>query len=84
MNPTDQLYSSHHPAGWTPETYQNTIEADVALDMFLDPNPQRANVTKLPMYELMIWFNTVPGVAPIGWSRSQADGHSYALDNYTL
>lgn len=84
MNPTHQLYSSHNPAGWTPETYQNTIEADVALDMFFDPNPQRANVTKLPMYELMIWFNTVPGVAPIGWSRSQADGHSYTLDNYTL
>jgi hypothetical protein len=85
MNPTDDLYSSNHLATWTPDNnYEDNIEANVALDLFLDPNPQRANVPKLPMYELMIWFNAVPGVAPIGWSKSMADGHSYTLDNIAL
>jgi hypothetical protein len=84
MNLDHDLYSSHHRTDWAPENYENSIEADVALDMFLDPNPQHANATKLPQYELMIWFNAVPGVAPIGWSRSPADHHSYTLDNTTL
>ena len=84
MNPTHDLYSTHHPGPWSPQNYQNDIEANVALDMFLDPIPQRANVSRLPMYELMIWFNAVPGVAPIGWAESEADGHSYTLDDTTL
>ena len=84
MNPTHDLYSTHHPAPWSPQNYQNDIDANVALDLFLDPIPQRANVSRLPMYELMIWFNAVPGVAPIGWAGSGADGHSYTLDDTTL
>jgi hypothetical protein len=55
-----------------------------ALDLFLDPNPQRTNVTKLPMFELMVWFNAVPGMTPIGWSKFTARGHSYTLNNATL
>ena len=84
MNPTHELYSFDHPEPRTPEKYQNDIEANVALDLFLDPNPLHANVTRLPMYELMIWFNAVPGVAPTGWSKLKAGLNSYTLDNTTL
>lgn len=88
MNLTDHLsssYSSHDRANWAPDgNSKDTIEADVALDLFLDPDPQRANVTKLPMYELMVWFTAVPDVTPIGWSKSMADGHRYTLNNTTL
>jgi hypothetical protein len=86
MNLTDDLSSSSHDrANWAlDDDSRNTIEADVALDLFLDPNPQRANVTKLPVYEIMIWFTAVPDVTPIGWSKSMADGHSYTLNNTIL
>jgi xyloglucan-specific endo-beta-1,4-glucanase len=85
MNSTQDLYSSHdHPAAWIPKNSQAEIKANVALDLFLDPNPQRANVTTLPLYELMIWFSALPGVAPIGWSQSDLHKRSYILDNTTL
>jgi hypothetical protein len=77
--------SSHDRANWAPDgDSTNTIKADVALDLFLDPNPQRANVTKLPIYEIMIWFTAVPDVTPIGWSKPMADRHSYTLNNTIL
>lgn len=85
MTPTDDLSVPHAEATSSPgNDYEDSIEANVALDLFLDPNPQRANITKLPMYELMIWFNAVPGLAPIGWSKSVSEAHSYDLDNTTL
>lgn len=40
------------------------VAADVVVDMFLDPNPQTANSTTMPKYEVMIWFATFGGRTP--------------------
>jgi hypothetical protein len=85
MNPSDDLSPSYDQGSWAPDdNSEDTIEANVALDLFLDPDRQRANVTKLPMYEIMVWFTAGPGVEPIGWSKSVPDGHSYTLNNTKL
>ena len=44
--------------------------ADVVVDMFLDPDPTRANSTTLPQYEVMVWIAAFDGRKPIGFSSS--------------
>lgn len=59
------------------------VKANVALDMFLDPNPYNATAIKLPKYELMIWFCAFPWVEPIGYSDSNPSSHRYTLNGTT-
>lgn len=40
--------------------------ANVAFDMFLDPEPSKAKSTSSPSYEVMVWLGTVGAIYPIG------------------
>lgn len=40
--------------------------ADVAFDLFLDPDTSKANSTTTPSFEIMFWLGTIGGVMPIG------------------
>lgn len=41
--------------------------ANVALDLFVDPDPAAATSTTKPKYEIMIWFGTYGGKGPLGY-----------------
>lgn len=40
--------------------------ANVAFDMFLDPDPSKAKSTSSPTYEVMVWLGTIGTIYPIG------------------
>ena len=45
--------------------------SNVALDMFLDPDPKVSVQPSLPKYEIMVWIGTFGAAAPIGFSNTQ-------------
>lgn len=65
-------------ASWSMTPSSNSIDnldaidaqANVVVDMFLDPDSVTANSTTLPKYEVMIWMAAYGGKKPIGFSSS--------------
>ncbi len=41
--------------------------ANVALDLFVDPDPEAATSTTRPKYEIMVWFGNYGGKGPLGY-----------------
>lgn len=52
------------------------VAANVAIDMFLDPNPTAAQNPDSHMYEIMVWFGQIGEAYPIGFYDS--DGYQYS------
>jgi xyloglucan-specific endo-beta-1,4-glucanase len=44
------------------------LTANVALDMFLDPDLAKSSSTTAPSFEIMVWFGAFGNVKPIGFS----------------
>lgn len=76
-------YNSPAPISEDEQLVFNDVRANVAIDTFLDPNPDYANSTlRRSKYELMIWLLYIPGVDPVG--SSDYSEHTYDIGNTTL
>ncbi|KAF8859736.1 concanavalin A-like lectin/glucanase [Acephala macrosclerotiorum] len=81
-------------ASWSMAPSSNSVDnldtidaqANVVVDMFLDPNPVTANSTTLPKYEVMIWMAAYGGKKPIGFSSSikYPPTHNLSETQFTL
>jgi hypothetical protein len=49
--------------------------ANVAVDMFLDPDPANAKSTTLTRFEVMVWYGEIGGITPIGFARGPIASH---------
>lgn len=55
--------------------------ANVVVDMFLDPDPTKANSTTLPKYEVMVWIGSLGDKRPIGFSSSIKHPPTFSLNS---
>lgn len=62
---------------------ENDVQFNVALDMFLDSDPEQA-LTELPHYEIMIWLSYSYDVYPVGIDTSTPDKEQYVLGDTRL
>jgi hypothetical protein len=58
--------------------------ADVAFDMFLDPDPHNSTSTTAPLYEVMVWIGKIGEVLPIGFENATATLPSCKMGNTLL
>ncbi|KAG8531809.1 uncharacterized protein KY384_003445 [Bacidia gigantensis] len=60
-----------------------STKANVAVDMFLDANAQKAKLSTAAAYETMIWIGTVGGVQPFH-SQNTSDPPTFDLSGTTF
>lgn len=59
-------------------------KANVAFDMFLDPDEDKANSATAAMYEIMIWIGQVGDPYPLGFDSENATCYTQQLGSFNL
>lgn len=58
--------------------------ANVAFDMFLDPDATNSTDATAAMYEMMIWIGKVGDPYPLGYDEKNATCYTQQLGSYNL
>lgn len=58
--------------------------ANVAFDMFLDPDETNSTSATAAMYEMMIWIGKVGDPYPLGYDEKNATCYTQQLGSYNL
>lgn len=69
--------ASKDPAFDADGLIENSVTANVAIDMFADEDVAKAQNETLAKYEILIWLGTIGNPYPLGWNQSTWD---YTLD----
>lgn len=58
--------------------------ANIAFDMFLDPNPAKSTSATQANYEMMVWIGKIGEPQPLGFDSENATCYTQQLGSYNL
>lgn len=59
-------------------------KANVAYDMFLDPDEEKSTSATTAMYEVMIWIGQIGNPYPLGFDSENATCYTQQLGSFNL